>query len=812
MASSSFTLSSPFTKPNAVIFTLKPFSLPLEASIPPRYGGNRTLKIAYSSLSISNAGLRTGPDDLVASIISKVTQTDGGKYCVDEPVKNPLIFGEWHVVYCSRPTSPGGGYRSALGRLVFRTKEMVQVVESPDIVRNEVSFSALGFLDGEVSLKGKLKVLDDKWIQVMFRAPELKVGSLELRCGGASEVKLQITYIDEKIRLGKGSGLFQLATACGELPSSSHIVFLRFFNQTIDSIKLSVTQIFSSIFCCESNVDPCVRDEGPLTAIGELVKNVGDHYQMRTHDWFSRKKDCDDKGDPEAVFNVLDSMLEDSLERLKNMRESIPLENVGFDSCTLEAINSRHATLFRCLCSEGKWKTALWLRRKLIQKGAVLDVFAHNLLLNGLCKIRDMEKPDCLIREMLEMGPPPNLVTYNTFIKAHCLKNNVDKALYLFSTMATDGIRPNRVTCNTLVHALCKKGLVDDAKKLLCETLSDDNEKTNSDLITSTILMDCYFRSGDTVQALGFWDQMLHKNIQIDLVAYNVLIHGLCLGQHINVAYGNFAEILKRGFIPDCFTFFFFGSPSGIRGFAPTTPDSTSCGAPEWWVGLPTKTAAYTRSDCFTFNTLISALCKEGKVEEACHIHDVMLKMGVAPDKISYKMIIQGLCFRGDLVKAIEFLNSLLEKSLMPEPLIWNLIIDGYGRCGDLALYVNNHMLSLGVAPNEMLLNGLFPDLVTYNMLISAACISGHIAFALDLYDEMLRKGIEPDVITYTELIRGYCMRGNVKEAEKLLTKMRRSGLQIDHVPCKILIKKYCHLGQHDMAFDLYQNWLMREK
>lgn len=58
------------------------------------------------------------------------------------------------MVYCSVPTSPGGGYRSALGRLVFRTKEMIQVVEAPNIVRNKVSFSALGFLDGEVSLKG----------------------------------------------------------------------------------------------------------------------------------------------------------------------------------------------------------------------------------------------------------------------------------------------------------------------------------------------------------------------------------------------------------------------------------------------------------------------------------------------------------------------------------------------------------------------------------------------------------------------------------------------------------------------------------
>lgn len=65
-----------------------------------------------------------------------------------------LNYSVWDVIYCSRPTSPGGGYRSTIGRFVFKTKEMVQVVEAPDTVRNMVSFSAFGFLDGEVSLKG----------------------------------------------------------------------------------------------------------------------------------------------------------------------------------------------------------------------------------------------------------------------------------------------------------------------------------------------------------------------------------------------------------------------------------------------------------------------------------------------------------------------------------------------------------------------------------------------------------------------------------------------------------------------------------
>ncbi|KAL4372035.1 hypothetical protein HN51_017091 [Arachis hypogaea] len=177
-----------------------------------------------ASVSVSNPELRAAPDDLVSSILSKVLETDGGvllksqehkevaemaqqlqNYCLNEPVKSPLIFGEWDVAYCSQPTSPGGGYRSAVGRLFFKTKQMTQVIEAPDIVRNKITFTALGFLDGEVSLKGKLKALDTEWIQVVFEAPELKLGSWEARYGGESQVKLRITYIDEKIRLGVGS-------------------------------------------------------------------------------------------------------------------------------------------------------------------------------------------------------------------------------------------------------------------------------------------------------------------------------------------------------------------------------------------------------------------------------------------------------------------------------------------------------------------------------------------------------------------------------------------------------------------------------
>ncbi|KAH7524284.1 hypothetical protein FEM48_Zijuj06G0103200 [Ziziphus jujuba var. spinosa] len=588
-----------------------------------------------------------------------------------------------------------------------------------------------------------------------------------------------------------------LAIACGE-SSPSHLVLLGFVNRTLDSIKRNIAQIFANVFCSQTNnaVDARTCGNADLLPfkLEDFMTKFGEKYQLSAEDWFSENKNLNDKQDPHAVFNVLDVMLKDNLERLKMMRESISLANMNCQGWTFEANYLETAEIIKDLCLYGKLGTALWLRRKLMQKGVVFDVFTHNYLINGLCKTGDLDKADELIKEMSEQGPSPNCATYNTFINGYCLINNVDKVLDLFSTMANKGIKPNRVTCNILVHALCKKGHLEDAKKHLEEILDDDNDKTASDkIISSTILMDGYFKNGKMVQAKSVWDNVVQMDTQVDVVAYNVLINGFCSSQEIHLAFGYFCEMIKRGLLPDV----------------------------------------------FTYNTLISGLCKIGKFDEASYIHGIMSKIGIIPDQMSYKSLIQGLCINGVVVRANELLLGMLEKSMVPEPLIWNLIIDCYGRCGNLgkAFSTKNQMLIYGVKPNvytynaliyaqvkegnitnavslkqEMHSYGLLPDVVTYNLLIGAACNSQNIEWALHLLDEMLMLGCEPDIITYTELIRGHCIKDNMKEAEELLRKMHNSGMPIDDVPYKILVKKYCKMRKPDKVFDLYYKWMERKR
>ncbi|BDA43379.1 probable plastid-lipid-associated protein 8, chloroplastic [Coccomyxa sp. Obi] len=155
------------------------------------------------------------PEDLqneVENLLEKLE--DLGQAQVPRPLENPLIFGNYDVAYVSTRGAPkqdgqpaGGRFRSRFGRSLFRTEKVCQSVIQPDIVTNKVEFSLFGLVPGHVGLRGKLEQVDgDKdTVKVLFEKPELCLGGLSLRIGPPSSVILKTSYLDEAVRLGKGS-------------------------------------------------------------------------------------------------------------------------------------------------------------------------------------------------------------------------------------------------------------------------------------------------------------------------------------------------------------------------------------------------------------------------------------------------------------------------------------------------------------------------------------------------------------------------------------------------------------------------------
>ncbi|KAF6265274.1 hypothetical protein COO60DRAFT_1623933 [Scenedesmus sp. NREL 46B-D3] len=161
----------------------------------------------------------SGPSaaDIVSTVLDKVQGTDGGismqpeqkrevdglisqleaAGCRQPPLQDPLLFGNYIVAY----TSSGDDQKG-----------------QPRHRHKKVTFKLLGVLPGAVGLRGTLVPVEagqphgrgtageGDTVRVLFEPPVLSLGTgLHFRIGPPSSVQLSTPYLDERVRLGKGS-------------------------------------------------------------------------------------------------------------------------------------------------------------------------------------------------------------------------------------------------------------------------------------------------------------------------------------------------------------------------------------------------------------------------------------------------------------------------------------------------------------------------------------------------------------------------------------------------------------------------------
>ncbi|KAF8069498.1 PAP8 [Scenedesmus sp. PABB004] len=207
----------------------------------------------------SDGGIALSPDQR-AAVDALLDELEAAGRSQTRPLDSPLLWGNYNVAYTSTSRAPaergqpaGGRFRGALGRALFRTTGVFQSVLAPDVAVNKVGFRLFGLLPGSVGLRGRLVPVaageahgpggvagDGDTVRVFFEPPVLQLGGLHVRIGerggrgardrgGArralrpptrppraaprraaragppSSVQLSTPYLDERVRLGKGS-------------------------------------------------------------------------------------------------------------------------------------------------------------------------------------------------------------------------------------------------------------------------------------------------------------------------------------------------------------------------------------------------------------------------------------------------------------------------------------------------------------------------------------------------------------------------------------------------------------------------------
>ncbi|KAK7405512.1 hypothetical protein VNO78_06879 [Psophocarpus tetragonolobus] len=335
----------------------------------------------------------------------------------------------------------------------------------------------------------------------------------------------------------------------------------------------------------------------------------------------------------------------------------------------------------------------------------------------------------------------PKDVEHTVTIRCLCLDDKLGVAVRLRGKMVQKGVMPYVFMHNHIVNGLCKIDFLERADLVVKEMLEFGPRPNCATYIT---LIKGYCVVNGVDRALYLFSTMAYAGIMPNRVTCSILVHALCEKGLLIEAKRMFKEVLKdddEKDIPDLVTSTIF-------------MDSLL--------------------DPFTYNILIGARWKEGKISEACYTLGVMSNIGIMPDQITYQLVIRGLCFDGEIMLAF---------GVSPNIFTYNALI--------LAQVKRENFYGACSLKEEMISKGLFPDMVTYNLLIGAACNFRPLDYALQLYHEMVKGGYEPDLITYTELVRGLCIRGKMKRAEELYHADNvQEAVQVDPVGSKFWTRK----------------------
>merc|ERR1719387_2925498 len=184
-----------------------------------------------------------------------------------------------------------------------------------------------------------------------------------------------------------------------------------------------------------------------------------------------------------------------------------------------------------------------------------------------------------------------------------------------------------------------------------------------------------------------------------------------------------------------------------------------------------------------TFNTIIDACARCGRMDQVSRVQEDMVRAGVPPNLITYSSLIKGYCRMGDVQTAFTILGRMKrEGNARPDEIMYNSLLDG---CAQSNL-VDEGMKLL----EEMQREGVKPSNYTLSILVKLMSRSRNLDGAFAMVDDLAKKHrIRPNVHVYTNLIQACISKRALDRAMQTLERMATERVQLDGRTYTILVR-----------------------
>ncbi|GKC95239.1 pentatricopeptide repeat-containing protein [Tanacetum coccineum] len=190
-----------------------------------------------------------------------------------------------------------------------------------------------------------------------------------------------------------------------------------------------------------------------------------------------------------------------------------------------------------------------------------------------------------------------------------------------------------------------------------------------------------------------------------------------------------------------------------------------------------------------TWNTLVSGLMRNGKINRAVRVFDEM------PDRdvISYTSLIDGFVKKGYYERALEWFQEMQASGVQPD---FVTIVSALSACANLGA------LGLGLWLHRIVLDGnmLVDNVRINNSLIDTYCRCGSTEFAVQVFHSMSKRNL----VSWNSIIVGFALNGNPQESLKYFYWMQKDGLKPDGVTFTGALTACSHAGLVDEGLKLF--------
>ncbi|KAL9243632.1 hypothetical protein vseg_017493 [Gypsophila vaccaria] len=352
-------------------------------------------------------------------------------------------------------------------------------------------------------------------------------------------------------------------------------------------------------------------------------------------------------------------------------------------------------------------------------------------------------------------------------------EKDLNRAISIFDSASAEyrnGFRHDHATFRVMIARLVSGNQFKRAEELLGR-MREEQCRVEEDVFMS--ICRGYGRVHKPVEAVRVFEGMRESGCEVSERCYVTLLSILVDENQLKMAMRFYRFMRKVGFEPSVVSL-------NVLIKALCKNNGTVDGAVSLFREMPARGC---EPDAYTYGTLISGLCKFGRVDEASELFGEMRGKGCVPTVVTYSSLIHGLCKCGKLSEAMALFEEMKSGGVKPNVFTYSSVMDGLCKCGRSSQAVK----LLDVMVGEC----LSPNMVTYSTLIQGLCKDGDVQKAVELFDRMKLQGLKPDAGLYGKIISSYCDLSKFHEAGNFLDEMVLAGISPNRLTWNIHVKTH---------------------